>query len=169
MLLPAHIDLTSIQAPRIPPEVSARAWEYDIEVSAEGLADAGGVWGTAVWISCRSAWPHQDPSYSGKRFLTLAIEADHEYCEASGPNYTSLNVRPGILFATDPMNLHWLRQNNPDTSVGFVGIQWEIPAESFDAELQRIFSELGSTCKSVVSSTECLRVSEKPPMELNPA
>ncbi|HGY3910797.1 TPA: hypothetical protein ACNVX4_006372 [Pseudomonas aeruginosa] len=132
----------------IPDEVAQGCYEHEIEISTAGINQLPSPLNSATcWIYCRDAWPHNDPDFEGSIFITLAIQADHAYNQILPGNKVSrMGVFRGDIFQTDPMAMHWLAPNNPDTNAGFIGLQWEVPymqIESAYADLVSKLSALG--------------------------
>lgn len=143
-VLAVKLNWEGLRRLRIPNEVNGGCYDPEIEMSIDGLNDLPDPLNSAsCWIYCRDAWPHVDPNYEGTVFITLAIQADHTYNQIL-PNNKSyrLGVFNGYLFVVDPLSLHWLAPNNAETNPGFIGLQWEIPYDQFDATFADLTSKL---------------------------
>jgi hypothetical protein len=151
--IPFHIGLHKLKVPSIPDDVLNSSRLTEISVYPVRGVGIRAPFDTAVWISCLHAWPHQDPTFGDSRFLTLAVRADHEYCEVKGSKYERTRVVDGTLFSTGALNLHWLEpfRNAED---GFVGLQWELPASDFTRQARAIIKALGISPNEVALPVE---------------
>ncbi|KZN20494.1 MULTISPECIES: hypothetical protein [Pseudomonas] len=94
----------------------------------------------SLWLYCDEAWPHSDADFEGLMFINLAIQADHVYNQAApGDCYESIIVTPGSLYPTNPLALHWLQ---PSGSIGYVGLQWEVPFADFERAFEQLRHDL---------------------------
>jgi len=140
----ASINSSLFEAIEIPGDVVLGAHESAIEVCKKGIAGLPAPLDTAdTWIYCRAAWPHSDPDFEGSVFITLALRADHVYCQViPDGKHTELGVFKGTLFVTDPLSLHWLAPNNDDSNPGFIGLQWEVPYLELNAKWEELTTKL---------------------------
>ncbi len=129
----------------IPQEVRQGCVFNEIELSRKGIDELPAPLNRATcWIYCREAWPHSNPDFEGDIFITLAVQADHRYCQlVPGNKHTEIPVIPGLLFTTDPLSLHWLAPNSDD-GAGFIGLQFEVPYHSADEFFSALTAELSS-------------------------
>lgn len=150
---PFTVELAGLSVPAIPPFAWQACAEHAIELTRDGLEDLHWPLSEAGWITCQAAWPHQDLAYAGTQFLTLALEADHEYCEITEGRVIAHGVRPGTVFTTEPLRLHWLRPHSPDSCVGFIGLQWEIDGAEFDEKSRMILAALNVAMPLAAAAT----------------
>lgn len=143
-MVAAKLNWEGLRRLPIPRVVDEGCYNPDINLSKEGLSELPEPFNSAsCWIYCRDAWPHVDPAYEGTVFITLALQADHTFHQLL-PNNKSfrLGVFTGQLFVLDPLSMHWLAPNNAETNPGFIGLQWEVPYDQFDATFADLTSKL---------------------------
>lgn len=117
----------------------ADSWDIDV-VALEGLplprTDL------ADWLGCFQAHPHNDPSWGEFIFLNLAVQANHQFELMVAPGaVASMTIRPGDLFAFNPLKFHWLRAERDE---GFLSVQWAIPKADFISTYREIRSGLAA-------------------------
>ncbi|MCF5372003.1 hypothetical protein [Pseudomonas syringae] len=143
----AMLSWPGLSALPIPPTVLLAAEGFEIQINRDGIDQLPPPLNKAdCWVSCRESWPHSDPDFEGYIFITLALRADHRYCQLLVNHTHSVRgVFPGVIFTTDPLSLHWLAPNM-DNGSGFVGLQFEVAyheADTFYGELLEKLAAIG--------------------------
>lgn len=141
----AKLDWAGLSTLQVPLKVLEGCTLPEIDVFKHEIKDLPAPLNTAdLWLYCRSSWPHADPDFEGSVFITLAIQADHVYCQAiPGDQRVELGVFSGYLFVTEPMSLHWLAPSNDETNLGFIGLQWEVPHRQLGEKWAELCAQLG--------------------------
>lgn len=101
--------------------------------------------GASVWITCRHAWPHVDPSFEGRIFLTLSVLSAHEAGDSQASQPMTIVPR-GYLFVVDPMVPHWIGDRacgSGGRSRPWAGLQWDVDRDNAKETARRIVSEKG--------------------------
>lgn len=123
-----RLDPSVISALAVPSHAQATAESWEIDVVALGdqplpRADL------ADWLGCIQAHPHSDPDFADFIFVTLAVQAEHRFELMFSPGkVVSMTIRPGDLFAFNPVHFHWLRAEGNE---GFLSVQWAVPKADF--------------------------------------
>ncbi|MFJ3110019.1 hypothetical protein [Pseudomonas putida] len=75
-------------------------------------------------------------------FISLVVEGAHRYSQlGEGSVVESIEVRPGCLFPTNPLALHWLEPLDRD--LGFIALQWEVPFHEYEARMKDLADAIG--------------------------
>lgn len=84
----------------IPQEVRQGCVFNEIELSRKGIDELPAPLNRATcWIYCREAWTHSDPDFEGDIFITLAVQADHRYCQLV-PGTSTRKSRLSLVFCS---------------------------------------------------------------------
>lgn len=98
--------------------------------------------GARLWVSCREAWPHADADFDGMMFITIVVQGAHRYSQMCEGNVVeTIEVRPGCVFSTNPLALHWLEPLDPE--VGFIAVQWEVPFHEYVDRMEDLVAAIG--------------------------
>lgn len=146
-----QVDLSPLLAQvTVPVDVAEAAQSQLVEVFREGIATLPHPLCTAsIWLACKEAWPHTDDDFEGLHFINLAIQAHHSFTQAlPGGLIGEVAVRPGTLFHTNPLCLHWLSpsdqvRNGLAPATGYIGLQWEVPFHEAEERFNWLVAELG--------------------------
>lgn len=151
--------LSLLQGVSVPEAVVRAAQSQNIAVFEEGISGLPHPLCTAsIWLACNAAWPHTDDDFEGTHFINLAIQAHHSFSQAlPGSQIGSVDVRPGTLFLTNPLCLHWLspsdqQLNGLTPALGYIGLQWEVPYLEAGERLNWLLTELGKHAQYAPSS-----------------
>ncbi|MEZ1438971.1 hypothetical protein QVM41_22130 [Pseudomonas shirazica] len=148
------VDAESLIAVAIPEQVVTSSLSPIIEIHTAGLNDLPYPLSTAtLWVACCESWPHADPDWEGLYFINLAIQADHMFSQVGPDNqFLTLDVRPGTVFLTNPLALHWLQPSDKQLNRiaeglqerrnGYIGLQWEVAYHEIDAKVLWLKEEL---------------------------
>ncbi|MHD0644828.1 hypothetical protein ACYPKM_04325 [Pseudomonas aeruginosa] len=96
-----------------------------------------------AWVACSYAEPHVDQSWEGQRFVTLGLTGKSLVRVLQGAD-SVLEYPAGIgyLFTFNPAKLHWMTHTRNSMYPGFVGLQWEVPAENADAFVEDLVARI---------------------------
>lgn len=132
-----------LQDIEIPESVEYGADGALVHTLTQGLSELPAPFNSAdLWVSCREAWPHNDPDFAGTMFISLVIQGAHRYSQlGEGSVVETIEVRPGCLFPTNPLALHWLEPLDPD--LGFIALQWEVPYHEYEDRMKDLADRIG--------------------------
>lgn len=127
----------------VPDTVQRASDDSVVHTHGHGLADLPAPFNTArIWVSCREAWPHNDSDFDGIMFISVVVQGAHRYSQlGEGSVVETIEVRPGCVFPTNPLALHWLEPLDPD--LGFVALQWEVPFHEYEQRMGDLITAIG--------------------------
>ncbi|WP_322360340.1 hypothetical protein [Pseudomonas sichuanensis] len=130
-----QIPIKTLAAVSIPEIVERAADSLEVRTFKQGISDLPAPFNTAtLWVACREAWPHNDPDFEGLIFISVVIRGSHRYGQLGENNVVEyVDVKPGSIFPTNPLALHWLEPKDPD--LGFIALQWEVPFYEYERYL----------------------------------
>ncbi|RMM39426.1 hypothetical protein QO021_28715 (plasmid) [Pseudomonas amygdali pv. lachrymans] len=133
------------------PEIVARSADRQhVETYRHDLSTLPFPFNTAtLWVACSEAWPHNDPDFEGVMFISVVIQGCHRYGQLAEGNVVEyIDVRPGSIFLTNPLALHWLQPKDPE--IGFVALQWEVPHHEYPQRLRELVEQISRGTDSQV-------------------